>query len=91
MKDITSFMLIALAMTAFLFPACAQGHTTLVAGDEHTMHIDDALTVWGWGGNNYGQLSQVCSSFLITHKFCYRMNAPSLPSCYRCLVDTYGM
>jgi hypothetical protein len=47
MKDITSYMLIALAMVAFLFPTSALGHTTLAAGGNHNMLIDKDLAVWG--------------------------------------------
>jgi alpha-tubulin suppressor-like RCC1 family protein len=56
MKDITSFMLIALACVAFLFPACVQGHDTLDAGLHHSMLIDKDLALWGWGSNGAGQL-----------------------------------
>jgi alpha-tubulin suppressor-like RCC1 family protein len=58
MKDITSYIVIALAMTAFLFPACVQGHTTLAAGTFHYMQIDKDQTLWGWGGNYMGQLGK---------------------------------
>jgi alpha-tubulin suppressor-like RCC1 family protein len=58
MKDITSYMLIALAVMAFLFPESVLGHTTLASGDQHNMLIDKDLVVWGWGWNNGGQLGQ---------------------------------
>jgi alpha-tubulin suppressor-like RCC1 family protein len=58
MKDITSYMLIALAMLAFLSPACVQGHTTLTIGQHHSMQIDKDQTLWGWGYNNAGQLGK---------------------------------
>jgi hypothetical protein len=84
-------MLIALVMMAFLSPARAQSHVTLSAFQSTIMQIDeDDLTVWGWGGNVKGQLAQVCSSFLLVVNI-YRTNAPSLPSCYRCVVVTFGM
>jgi alpha-tubulin suppressor-like RCC1 family protein len=58
MKEITSFLLIAFVMMAFLFPACAQGHTTLVIGVYNNMHIDNELAVWAWGSNLNGELGQ---------------------------------
>jgi hypothetical protein len=77
MKDITSFMLIALAMMAFLYPACAQGHTTLAAGIHNNMHIDDELTLWGWGQNLYGELGQVCSPHkLLSHECSILLSLP---------------
>jgi alpha-tubulin suppressor-like RCC1 family protein len=57
MKDITSYVLIALAMMAFLFPACVQGATTLAAGRHHVVQIDKDMVFWAWGGNEQGQLS----------------------------------
>jgi hypothetical protein len=57
MKDIISYMLIALAMMAFLIPACVQGDTTLAAGQTHVVQIDKDMGMWTWGGNINGQLS----------------------------------
>jgi alpha-tubulin suppressor-like RCC1 family protein len=57
MKDITSYMLIALAMMAFLIPACVLGDTTLAAGIGHVVQIDKDMGMWTWGGNQWGQLS----------------------------------
>jgi alpha-tubulin suppressor-like RCC1 family protein len=51
MKDIIIYTFIALAMMAFLFPACVQGL-------DHSMEIDTDLVLWGWGYNGEGQLGQ---------------------------------
>jgi alpha-tubulin suppressor-like RCC1 family protein len=58
MKDIASYMLIALAMMAFLLTACVQGHDTLAAGYQHNIQIDKDLGMWSWGDNNAGQCGQ---------------------------------
>jgi hypothetical protein len=58
MKDITSLVLVALAMMAFFFPVCVQGHAPLAAGAYHSMLIDKDLLLWGWGNDFYGQLAQ---------------------------------
>jgi alpha-tubulin suppressor-like RCC1 family protein len=57
MKNITSFMLIAIATMAFLFPVCVQGHVTLAAGTSHYVQIVNT-EVYSWGENNSGQLGQ---------------------------------
>jgi hypothetical protein len=57
MKNITSYVMIALAMMALLFPACVQGVTTLAAGSLHVVQMDKDMVLWTWGGNAVGQLA----------------------------------
>jgi alpha-tubulin suppressor-like RCC1 family protein len=57
MKAITSYVLIAFAMMAFLIPAGVQGVTSLTAGHGHIVQIDKDMGMWVWGGNQWGQLS----------------------------------